>query len=174
MSFHVLLRKLKSQSKSLCPFVFDAPYEQYSVKANCHFHAPYPRGICSKCAPSAITLRLQDFRHVDHVEFGEAAQVESAVIGEWRRSGRQGFAWMWGRWEPATSEGTGGVPLGIKAVVEALEVPPQQNSADGFEVGQPSAEYTTALHALTGRLGLFKVPPSAFGVGWDAVHGLEG
>lgn len=151
LSFHSFLRRHSVKDKSIA---LDPGEYRYEVQKSCSFHAPYPKGICSKCAPSAITLRLQEFRHVDHVEFVSAATVDGPLVSEWRRTGRQVFAWLWGRYEPYD-----GVPLGIKAVVEALEVPPQKSLPDGFVLGETTKDYDEAVNRVAASLGLQRVRP---------------
>ena len=60
---------MKSSGGSYFPF---RPVD-YSIDLTCNQgHKPYPNGICSKCQPSPITLQLQKFRMVDHLEFADS------------------------------------------------------------------------------------------------------
>jgi NPL4 family, putative zinc binding region len=59
--------------------------------------------MCSKCIPQAVTLKRQPYRLVDHVEFTSSSGVEQ-VVGEWRRTGLQRFAWLFGEIVPRSSE----------------------------------------------------------------------
>ncbi|KAH8930188.1 polyubiquitin-tagged protein recognition complex, Npl4 component, partial [Atractiella rhizophila] len=108
----------------------------YKVQSPCptESHAPYPAGICTKCQPSAITLALQKFRMVDHVEFSDPQTVRD-FFNFWQQTRLQRFGFLIGRYEPYEL-----VPMGVKAVVEAIYEPPQEGSPDGIKIGMPWEE----------------------------------
>ena len=136
LSYHAHLRKLApkvstaTSSTALLP-----PLSQlsYKVKVPCPSgsHAPWPASICTACQPSAITLQSQPFRMVDHLEIA-STDVIDRFLHAWRLTGTQRFGWLIGHYEPYEE-----VPMGVKAVVEAIHEPPQEGELDGLSLGLP-------------------------------------
>ncbi|KIY51319.1 NPL4-domain-containing protein [Fistulina hepatica ATCC 64428] len=130
MSFHAYLRKLTPKLSSSLPPL--SPLD-FKVKSPCPSasHPPWPAGVCTACQPSAITLASQPFRAVDHLEIA-SMDIIDRFLHAWRKTGSQRFGWMIGRYEPYDE-----VPMGVKAVVEAICEPPQEGELDGLTLGLP-------------------------------------
>ncbi|TBU39546.1 polyubiquitin-tagged protein recognition complex Npl4 component [Dichomitus squalens] len=136
LSYHAYVRKntpKASSSASVTSILPPLTPPSYKVKVPCPTggHAPWPAGICTGCQPSAITLQSQPFRMVDHLEIASEDIIER-FLQAWRVTGTQRFGWLIGHYEPYPD-----VPLGVKAVVEAIHEPPQQGEVDGLELGLP-------------------------------------
>lgn len=153
LSFHAYLRKRdiatnKTTGSAANTFIPPLSEPNYHVQVPCPSgsHPSWPSGICTKCQPSAVTLSLQQYRLVDHVEFASPDIIDN-VIEFWRRTGNQRFGWLLGRYETYDK-----VPMGVKAVVEAIHEPPQEGDVDGIRLGLPweDEEKVEALAAMCG------------------------
>ncbi|KAK4057835.1 nuclear protein localization protein 4 [Microbotryomycetes sp. JL221] len=138
LSYHAHLRKLNasaplSTQTSTSTWIPPLSTPDYKVKVPCpsQTHPNWPNGICTKCQPSAVTLTRQSFRMIDHVEFVEPKLIEN-LLTFWRQTGTQRFGFLLGHYEPFPD-----VPMGIKAVVEAIHEVAQEGHADGVTVGTP-------------------------------------
>ena len=129
LSFYSWLKKLKDSNNSAVPASSLLEEPKYTVDVNCPCHAPFPEAICTKCQPSAIILKQQPFRMVDHVEFAHPRLIDDFLAG-WRSTGFQRFGWLIGKYDSYTDH----VPLGIKSVVEYIYEPAQDGSIDGFQL----------------------------------------
>ncbi|KAH3680899.1 hypothetical protein WICMUC_000042 [Wickerhamomyces mucosus] len=152
-SFHAHVKELdhsinKNQGSSYIPPLSEFDFK---IKANCPGgHEPWPKGICSKCQPSAITLQQQKFRMVDHLEFA-SSDIINSFLESWRQTGTQRIGLLYGRYEKYDK-----VPLGIKGVAEAIYEPPQHDENDGLTLGSPW-EDEEKIDAIAKKAGLQKI-----------------
>ncbi|GMG21703.1 unnamed protein product [Ambrosiozyma monospora] len=152
ISFHARIGELNALTNKGEGSSYIPPLSETSFKINkkCPSgHDPWPKGICSKCQPSAITLQRQNFRMVDHVEFQDS-EVINNFINAWRLSGSQRIGLMFGSYDNYDK-----VPLGIKAKVEAIFELPQLDNEDGLIL--QNWEDGNKVMELTERLGLIPV-----------------
>jgi len=144
MSFHAYMRKLSS---GLDKGKF-ANLENVScrIKPGCTAHPPWPRGVCSKCQPKAITLNSQPYRHVDHIVFENPILVER-FLHYWRATGSQRIGFLYGRFDVHLD-----VPLGIKGIVAAIYEPPQESTRDSVKLLLDP--HQNVVNEIAAKLGL--------------------
>lgn len=128
ISFHSHVKELNSHvNKGDSSYISPLKPSDFSINKKCPSgHEPWPRGICSKCQPSAITLQRQEFRMVDHVEFVNS-EIVNDFINCWRLSGGQRIGLLLGKYARYDK-----IPLGIKCSVEAIYEFPQIDKDDGI------------------------------------------
>eukprot|EP00455_Lapot_gusevi_P038225 TRINITY_DN4282_c0_g1_i2.p1 TRINITY_DN4282_c0_g1~~TRINITY_DN4282_c0_g1_i2.p1 ORF type:complete len:360 (+),score=71.36 TRINITY_DN4282_c0_g1_i2:40-1119(+) len=130
-----------------------APPEQPNFKGNpkcTDGHRPWPHGICSKCMPANARLKPQPYRHCDGVSFEDEA-AGNRFVSEWLNAPElQRAAIMFGTYidEPEATENEGA----IRAVVQSLYYPPQENLPQGVRFLRDPKEATVLKIAQT--LGL--------------------
>lgn len=140
LSFHAYLRKLQDSQfnnhSASVPKLLEQPDFKIKQSSTCP-HDQWPKGICSKCQPSAITLQQQEFRMVDHVEFLDSDTINS-FVDAWRQTGTQRFGILFGSYEEYSSvaddkDMTQVPPLGIKCQVQQIYEPWQSDELDGLK-----------------------------------------
>lgn len=153
LSFYAYLKQLndsKNNRNNATSYMAPLDEPNYAVDKKCTAgHLPYPKGICSKCQPSVISLQQQSFRMVDHVMFSDSS-ILNRFIDSWRSSGTQRYGVLYGSYESYDK-----VPLGIKANVEFIYEPPQSDELDGLTLLDWSNEKD--VDALAAQFGLYKV-----------------
>lgn len=155
ISFHSYLQRLNTQVNKSNGSSYMSPLSQldYKINRNCrNGHEPWPRGICSKCQPSAITLQQQEFRMVDHVEFQDS-QLVNEFIESWRFTGMQRLGYLYGSYAKYDS-----TPLGIKAIVEAIYEPMQHDEQDGLTMDVESVKAEMEqIDTVAAEMGLSRI-----------------
>jgi len=149
LSFHSYLRK---QTAGLDQGKF-AALDNIScrIKAGCTDHLPWPKGICTKCQPNAVTLSRQQYRHVDNVVFENLSIVEQ-FLNYWRSTGHQRIGFLYGNYE----KHTGIIPLGIKANVLAIYEPPQESSSNFIKLTLPDKN-EQQIEEIAAKLGMKRI-----------------
>lgn len=147
MSFHAFIKKLGGGTDRGKFTVLEDT--SCRIKPGCTEHPPWPGGICTKCQPSAITLKRQVYRHVDNILFENPFIVEP-FLNYWRKTGNQRLGFLYGRYEHHKD-----VPLGIRASVAAIYEPPQEDTPDSIKLLTDPNE--AIVDKLASDLGLQKV-----------------
>lgn len=147
LSFHAYLKKLKSGA-SRGKFV-SLEDVNCKIKPGCTEHLPWPKGICTRCQPSAVMLNRQTYRHVDNIMF-ENPVIMDRFLNYWRTTGCQRLGYLYGKYEKHEN-----VPLGLRATVAAIYEPPQDSSRDKIQLKDDPFEEIVEL--LASNLGLRKV-----------------
>ncbi|GAB0088866.1 Nuclear protein localization protein 4 homolog [Sergentomyia squamirostris] len=147
LSFHSYIRKLTSGADR-GKFVAMEDIN-CRIKSGCRDHPPWPKGICSKCQPSALTLNRQVYRHVDNVMFENSDLVER-FLNYWRFCGHQRMGLLYGTYEVHAD-----VPLGIRARVSAIYEPSQESNQDSIRLLDD--DFKTDVDEIAAALGLRRV-----------------
>lgn len=153
ISFHSYVDELNSKvnkKEGGSSYISPLNSSNFTINKKCPSgHEPWPKGICSKCQPSAITLQRQEYRMVDHVEF-ENSDMVNKFINAWRLSGVQRMGLLLGKYDRYDK-----IPLGIKAKVEAIYEFPQIDYDDGIALQEWIDE--DKIIALAKEIGLVPV-----------------
>ncbi|XP_067620003.1 nuclear protein localization protein 4 homolog isoform X2 [Eurosta solidaginis] len=147
LSFNSFIRKQKSGIDRGKYVAFDDI--NCRIKPGCREHPPWPKGICSKCQPSAVTLNRQIYRHIDNIMFENPTIIER-FLDYWRTTAHQRMGFLYGTYEMHAD-----VPLGIRATVAAIYEPPQESTRDSIRLLDDEA--ATDVDELAQALGLKKV-----------------
>jgi nuclear protein localization family protein 4 len=103
---------------------------RYIVDRTCKSHEPYPKAMCNKCMPPSITIKRQEYRHLDYVEFMNVKDI-SNFVKYWvdvKHTAEQRVGFLYGYYaEDPHYKG------GIRAIVEAIYEPKQSGSYNDFE-----------------------------------------
>ena len=93
----------------------------YKVNRDCKNHEPYPKAMCSACIPPSIHMKRQIYRHVDYAQIMNSQEVGN-LIRHWFETSMQRVGYLYGYYaeDPNYEDG-------VRAVVEAIYEPPQQN-----------------------------------------------
>ncbi|CAF3996879.1 unnamed protein product [Rotaria magnacalcarata] len=151
MSFQAYIRKLQNEASAEKNTFSSLENISCSIKEQCLTgHPPWPKGVCTKCQPSQMTLMRQTHRHVDNIMF-ENGNMVNRFLEYWRSSGHQRIGFLYGRYEIYD-----GVPLGVRAVVAAIYEPPQETSKDSVQLIFPDPQEAT-IHKVAYRLGIRRI-----------------
>lgn len=141
LSYFAYVKKLQHDDPKI---IYPLEEPDYRIKRCSSGHEPWPHGICSKCQVSAVSLQLQRFRMVDHVEFANPSIV-SEFIDWWRNTNTQRIGFLIGRYEPYEQ-----IPLGIKANVQYIWECDQADEPDNLLMRQlPTKTVHRAAAALS-------------------------
>ncbi|CAF3569281.1 unnamed protein product [Rotaria sordida] len=151
MSFQAYIRKLQNETSGDRHTFSSLENISCSIKDQCSTgHAPWPKGVCTKCQPNPMTLMLQPYRHVDNIMF-ENGNMVNRFLNYWRSAGHQRIGFLYGRYEVYD-----GVPLGVRAVVTAIYEPPQETSKDSVELIFPDS-HEGIVDELADCLGIRRI-----------------
>ncbi len=91
---------------------------KYKVDTNCKNHGP--GAMCAKCMPPSITIKSQEYRHVDYAQFMNIKDM-SNFVKYWvdvKKGAEQRVGFLYGYYaEDPHYKG------GIRAIIEAIYEP---------------------------------------------------
>jgi nuclear protein localization family protein 4 len=138
--------------------------QSFKMKPNCTKHLPWPKGLCSECAPTPLESKPQEYRHVDFISVANRDEMGGLIslVAANEAAGFQRAAFLYG----VVVEDSN-YRFGQRVIVEAMYEPPQRFIAStGAIVVLPDkrGKEVEALAAACGikRIGwLFTKKPKA-------------
>lgn len=94
----------------------------FLLKNNCTSHKPFPKGMCANCLPKNIVPKRQIYRHIDYSQIMNYDEI-SSFIRYWQDRLQKRVGYLFGYYSDEPS-----IEKGVRAVIEALYEPPQENS----------------------------------------------
>ena len=148
---HIIAPKIKSGSEvplESRAFLKEFSYS-YKMNRDCKNHEPYPKAMCSACIPPSIHMKRQIYRHVDYAQMMNSPEIGN-LIKHWFSTGTQRVGFLYGYYaEDPTYK------MGVRAVVEALYEPPQQNDFNSSII-LPD-ELANNVDSVANKLGLQRI-----------------
>ena len=120
-SFHAYMRKIKSGLDRGSSFL-KLEHQQLSIAAT------DKQKLSLSDLPNSVTLKAQQFRHVDKIVF-ENSDIANDFIQFWIETNSQRVGFCYGYYEKDPE-----IPLGIVAKVQAIYEPPQRNGTNKVEL----------------------------------------
>jgi len=126
--------KFRHGPSSTCAMCLVPQQPSFKGKPECERgHQPWPRGVCTSCAPANAVLRPQEYRHVDTISVPQDAM--RYFYEQWSRETRREVmraAILYGRYqdEPPESGNEGA----IRCIVDAFYIPPQEAGPNGVRL----------------------------------------
>ena len=121
----------------------------YKVNRDCKNHEPYPLAMCSACIPPSIHMKRQVYRHVDYAQIMNSGEVGN-LIRHWFNTSMQRVGYLYGYYAEAPT-----YELGVRAVLEAIYEPPQQNDLNSSII-LPD-DLSVNVEKVAQRLGLQRI-----------------
>ncbi|KAK8794727.1 hypothetical protein WA158_001708 [Blastocystis sp. Blastoise] len=141
--------KCHHSPNTTCNYCIPPSQVSYKLDKNCHKHFPFPRGICTSCAPKPCTLARQPYRHVDHVEMADTRYYKQ-FVQNWYNHGKQThfLAFLYGKYETYVHNNY----EQTKVVVFCSYMPKQQYIDNHFVLEEDN--YIPAVENIIQSMGL--------------------
>ncbi|OII74071.1 uncharacterized protein cubi_02873 [Cryptosporidium ubiquitum] len=108
------------------------------------------KGVMNKIPPS-VTLKHQPYRHVDHLEMMNLSEAMQ-FVDYWRSTLgmlKQRIGWMYGYYREDST-----YPMGIRAVMEAIYEPPQDDNTEPGKLILENDHFKSSVDKIAQSLGL--------------------